>query len=767
MGKGRIVRDIAQEDKNRAIRLAFRMFGIDSSAEDGGPGSGNFGHKGRPGKVGGSQRGGGGQYRGGRADIGYFNSRKDWLNGLSGDKQSEAIGALKDFKSKLDHNLKAKNLIEKRWKEGMITESEKEEMLKNKKLDNLREDMTPEEFVMRNGDASETHYLLSLAKRARNWDKYKDRLVDDNLSEDEKKLYNAIVKNQYKDGIWADSDRWQGKLAIEQLEAKSMGLVDFDVDVPDEIHYRLGTKERPEPPKPEGPDYSWIDNIDSFGKDSLNTASSYMGSAIGEHPSYIHRWTKEEFIEQNQKFVDKLANGLMSPNEVSYYGVNAIQRLRGSMGESAGIYSHTPMQYEKKHFDRLTDDEKKELLEITNRYATADDFAPQWKTNVEDLTLEDFLKAESAMKHSTPRKKEERLTMQKYLQLQDKMLTGAEPISKEEIERREKEKEKERESEQSEFEKARLEKLATSPEIQQDREEAKKIRERREKGEKIRDGGGRYARDVGEGFYENCAAGIDRCGNVDVQVAWDLYHGEIKVNKATSGGSYFSPSSGEITYNMEKTEKGSSIHTPYETAYHEVAHAIDQMAAKRFWYIGRYDKYGNEANCFSYFWNNGEFRDTIEQEAKAFIDKIGGEGKKEFDSLVSSGNLDELARKFYESADWSERRDISQGKTAPKWTVTRKRECVVKWLKSQKSLAKGMINDVIQGATRSKIYTGCGHDKSYYTGRGAQENMATECFAELYAATIANPDELELMKQHFPKTVECFGRMMKDIAERG
>ena len=34
--------------------------GIEKMATDGGPGSGNFGHSGRPGKVGGSQKGSGG-----------------------------------------------------------------------------------------------------------------------------------------------------------------------------------------------------------------------------------------------------------------------------------------------------------------------------------------------------------------------------------------------------------------------------------------------------------------------------------------------------------------------------------------------------------------------------------------------------------------------------------------------------------------------------------------------------------------------------------
>lgn len=61
MGKGRIVRHIAQNDKSGAIWFIFRMLGIDSSANDGGAGSGNWGHSGRPGKVGGS--GGGGAHK--------------------------------------------------------------------------------------------------------------------------------------------------------------------------------------------------------------------------------------------------------------------------------------------------------------------------------------------------------------------------------------------------------------------------------------------------------------------------------------------------------------------------------------------------------------------------------------------------------------------------------------------------------------------------------------------------------------------------------
>ena len=54
-------------------------------AEDGGPGSGNFGHKGRPGSVGGSGKGGGKHYRSDNpGSTRYRGTRRDWVNGLTG-----------------------------------------------------------------------------------------------------------------------------------------------------------------------------------------------------------------------------------------------------------------------------------------------------------------------------------------------------------------------------------------------------------------------------------------------------------------------------------------------------------------------------------------------------------------------------------------------------------------------------------------------------------------------------------------------------------
>ena len=387
------------------------------SAEDGGPGSGNFGHKGRPGKRGGSGPGGGKQYRGGRADIGYFNSRKDWLNGLSGEKQHEAARYIAETKKNLNAKVKARQEIESL----QIPEDQKKELLKRGKLENVQESMTPEEYLMKNGSAQETHYLLSMAKQARSWDETKDRLIKDNLSDEEQAFYNALVEK------WDDTDKiyagetWKALLTKEQLEAKAMGLVDFDIDMPDEIQYRLGTKERPAPPEPEGPDYSWLDNKENWKSRNIDT---YMSIALGESPDYMKELSKEEFAELNQRFLDKLKYGTLTSTQARN-AKSALYRMRERMypsdpylaGGSDG-YHYTPAS-----FQNLSDQEKDRMVQIANV------FSPSFVgvSSVDEINDQTITNIESAISSAPLRTKEERKLVQDYVLMQEKILGGYEP----------------------------------------------------------------------------------------------------------------------------------------------------------------------------------------------------------------------------------------------------------------------------------------------------------------------------------------------------
>ena len=140
---------------------------VENGAEDGGPGSGNWGHRGRPGLVGGSGKGGGSHYRGGRSDIMYTSTKTDWLNGLSGERQREVTNWLK------------------RRGNGDIKKGQ-EEMLKS-------------------DDPSEIHELLKAMTEARQWDKYKDRWMQ-NLNEPSRALLQQYL------------DFYEGETIAEKLD---------------------------------------------------------------------------------------------------------------------------------------------------------------------------------------------------------------------------------------------------------------------------------------------------------------------------------------------------------------------------------------------------------------------------------------------------------------------------------------------------------------------------------------------------------------------
>ena len=248
--KERIEKIYARSSRENMLHHALRLLGLDecngNTAEDGGPGSGNYGHKGRPGKVGGSGPGGGKQYRGGRADIGYYGSRNDWLNGLQGERQTKAVRAIAKHKKGLQDLLRAKKKLIEWGNSGMITMQEAEQRIKEANLDKINENMTPEEFALRRGNPTEQKQLLDLMKESRSWGEKKDKLIDENLDEDEKKTLEFLSNEDFSK--YTDAQKAKEASQVKNLlEAKAMGAFESEIDVPDEIQYEVGTKEKPVP----------------------------------------------------------------------------------------------------------------------------------------------------------------------------------------------------------------------------------------------------------------------------------------------------------------------------------------------------------------------------------------------------------------------------------------------------------------------------------------------------------------------------------------
>ena len=450
MSSGKIISGIMKIlGKDEALRQMHQLLNL-----DGGPGSGNFGHKGRPGKVGGSGAGGGKQYRGGRADIGYYSSRKDWLNGLQGEKQHEAVKFVAAAKKLHDTRMEAKKKIESLWARGFLTREEADQRIKEAQLDTIQEDMTPEQFIMKECSEQDREQLLGMLKESRSWDDTKDRLKNENLSEEERKVLDYLDGN-------TNFSREKMKEAFrirQQLEAKAMGI-DVPVDIPDEIHYEAGTKERPAPPEPEGPDYSFYDDPQRGGYGGGGDADNLMRitmRAIGEPYSFTGAYSKDDFAEANQKLVDLIQYGDIEPKVLAQYGVRSIYELRNAMSTKevvpAFMGSRKKFSYTPEMVGRLTDEEKQKVLDIVNSYYNKDRFVYRTFDKIEDLDLDVLARAEMTMWGATPRSNLAKQQMKDYILLQQKMMLGVEPRPIEEIKAA-------KNAEKAEKERARAEKV--------------------------------------------------------------------------------------------------------------------------------------------------------------------------------------------------------------------------------------------------------------------------------------------------------------------
>ena len=736
------------------------------TADDGGPGSGNFGHKGRPGKVGGSGPGGGKQYRGGRADIGYFGSRKDWLNGLQGEKQHAAIRFIAEKKRELDDKLNRKKKIEAMATRGFLTPEEAKERFREIGMERVGENASAEEYVMKGGSIEDREKLLESVGEARSWKDRGERLQRENLEDKEKEILSKVVdayqqEHGNEDGLTEEEisnnnlDRVLDKLTPDQQEyyldmkAKACGLPNSGKDLSeysDEFLIQVGEKEPEKIPEKKGPDYGW------YKPTSYGNMEALMADVAGETVSMGHRYTQEEFEALNQKFIDQVKYGKLSPNQVTYYGIGAV----GSMRQRMDLSGPKPT---KEMADRLTDEEKRVILETVNRFKNIGLYIPQEDiARFEDLTFRDMELAERSIERLNMnrfRSASAQKPFKDYILAQEKMLIGAEPTAREEREKSQQNETAAKEAKERAAEVARTAYL-NSPEVQSERDHAKELREARRKKQHPLQSDTTFSNGLGS-RYTIAAALMNNCGNVDAQVAWDIHSPEINI-RDTGGGCSYSESSDTVSLSRN-FQDGDSIHAPWESLYHEVGHAIDHKAARKFgWPKGEY---------FSSRWHNGEFCDTIEKEANAFIDKITEGAKEEFESTdFTDSNNYKLLDKYYDRGTQL-RYDISSGRKTPKWSIERKRMAATHYLNGINGLERGILSDVVQGATRSKISPNAGHANSYYQGKGGRENMGTECFAELYSAAVRNPDALKAMKEHFPKTVECFNQMLKEISERG
>ena len=332
MKKSDLIREYAKNNNNiRTAWFALKLLGMDtSSIEDGGPGSGNWGHKGRPGHVGGSGKGGGKQYRGGRSDIAYVGSKKDWMNGLSGERQQEAQKFMKRMRIEYSQPGETEKSVEQ----------------------NIMEDP-------HYGSNSTRKKLLDYMAEARGWGWHANRLTNENWDENDRKLADVLcnkyglktiggadVPDDDDTSAWDDEDLacWQ------DLKSKALGGPVSGREAPDELQYASGLKERP------APKTSWAASVplDDYG--DIENAIKKM---TGDYSVSVDDISDPQKLEELEKkaFTEGFGN---------YQRDRGLKLYLKAKAKALGLpnASWREEEYPEGMLDRLTPEEKDRVLKL-------------------------------------------------------------------------------------------------------------------------------------------------------------------------------------------------------------------------------------------------------------------------------------------------------------------------------------------------------------------------------------------------------------------
>lgn len=232
-----------------------------------------------------------------------------------------------------------------------------------------------------------------------------------------------------------------------------------------------------------------------------------------------------------------------------------------------------------------------------------------------------------------------------------------------------------------------------------------------------------------------------------VQDTWNNYAEKIVINDVTSKSAYFSPSRFDygVHINLDSVTKPrystaggqkQLFKNEYGTVFHEVGHNIADAANKR---------------AGGYAWH--DISDTFKSKKYLYDGGVG----YSLDDMVKAEAQNKV------SSVWSRLKEEAAKRGEKKSSVRKYLAYseIANELKSTSLIAAADCMDMFEGATKGAISTYCGHGTSYWKSH----NVGCEAFAEMFDATINNPQSLETIKKYFPKSYEIFIECLEEIAK--
>lgn len=598
----------APKDKKIAAKILYML---DSDfANDGGPGSGNWGHKGRPGLRGGSGKGGGSHYRGGSAETGFESTRKDWTKGLSQEDRT-----------------KISNLFGKRSSGAGADNPEKQIMLST-----VQEDKKE---------------YLGLKGKARKWDERAGLFTTAFLSDEEQTVYKYL-RNKYsgntpdsntEEALMSKMDPDELKCYLD-LKSKALEGPDSGEGIPDEIAYSSGIKQRPVQKR-------------AIPKWIFLRSSSAIEFDVKDFASVLNIPESRIKDVNSPKLCDDLSRIAMSDLAAKKLKKPAMKKLASRISWTSGATSQWYFNSDVAQFKGglipnikgLTAKESKELVDIV--------YGQQGLSSTYSFSaMCDYL-----VKHPSDYDQ-----LARYTELLYKKMSGEDVISQAEADEL-----------RADVEANDLTAISTSSTSQSEIDariakvsgERKRLRDERASGKDMRDTSSQYARVIGK-HYDQVTAMVDKCSSKDTQCVWDMYHYKVRVGETDSTRQYYLPSDKRIYINTDRNSKGDSCHYAGETTIHETGHAIDQRVFKDY-YEGSVTATSIDGGYFSSAFEDGAFPDALEKDAREAVKKYEDEAEK----MIQTKSQAEL-RSMYPMLALSAKKGIITKKDLGRELIVRK-----------------------------------------------------------------------------------------------
>ncbi len=209
-----------------------------------------------------------------------------------------------------------------------------------------------------------------------------------------------------------------------------------------------------------------------------------------------------------------------------------------------------------------------------------------------------------------------------------------------------------------------------------------------------------------------------------IQRVWNDCAGDFHCIEPKYKGSmaFYSPNHDGVKLDISAAAKGSRYQTPYQVVFHEYGHHADYILNRRY-------GDGSRIRAISETYKNGILGKTVKKEANKAIEEFAANNHY---ALKNGRVTDKAIRAFCEhiknELSLLQRADISD-----------------------------MFEPIMPGSFAFPF--GIGHGTDYWKIR----DNGKEAFAEIYSASVCNPESLEQIKRFFPESYQIFLEILEVV----